>query len=96
MFRNMSLFAKFVKHALSHRNHLTKVSPVELIFRGSFNKSVYCRLCSYLHNVEQLTMNVLIGVEHNARPQCSSQTLKHLTLAIGEQCQYGEYIPKSA
>ncbi|KAJ9536307.1 hypothetical protein OSB04_un000516 [Centaurea solstitialis] len=98
MFRNMSHFAKFVKHVLSNRNHRTKVSAVEVTFKGSFNQFVVKSIVdyAYLHNVEQLTLNVLIGVEHNVFPQCSSQTLKHLTLTISEQCQHGGHIPKSA
>ncbi|KAJ9547249.1 hypothetical protein OSB04_019792 [Centaurea solstitialis] len=94
-------FSKFVKHALSHRNHHREVYAVKLSFAGTTTKfaTVMRRIVNYAyaHNVRHLTMiwSNSDGLYHRKFPQCcfSSLTLKHLTLAIDKICRYGGCVP---
>lgn len=84
-FRTMSLFTKFVKHALSNRNNRTHVSAVELRFKGPATQSVIESIVNYayLHNVEQLSF-IWFTSKKQEFPlylfKC--HTLKRLTLAV--------------
>lgn len=83
LFHTKPLFAKFVKHALSHRNNHIKVSSLDLSFTGTtaqfFVKDIV--KYAYLYNVSQLTMKWATNMVHELpRYLFSSYTLKHLTL----------------
>ncbi|GJW01217.1 F-box domain, cyclin-like protein [Tanacetum coccineum] len=88
LFRSLTHFSRFVKHALSHRNKQTE-AEVKLTFTGPTNhsdvRSIINDVC--LHNVRQLTMTWFSRSIHEFPPFLfSSHTLKHLTL--NNQCHH--------
>ncbi|KAJ9536311.1 hypothetical protein OSB04_un000520, partial [Centaurea solstitialis] len=96
-------FSKFVRKALSRRNHHTEVSAVKLSFTGTaYNFApVVKRIVkyAYVHNVRHVTMMWFSpGRIYHGFPECifSSPTLKHLTLAMNERSRYPGSIPKLA
>ncbi|KAJ9547209.1 hypothetical protein OSB04_019752 [Centaurea solstitialis] len=101
--RTLPLFAKFVNDALSHRNHRTEVSTVELSFRGAATQfgAVVTSIVNYAysHNVRKLTIEWFrLNNEVFEFPQrlFSSHTLKHLTLATHYLDGSGIYVPQLA
>ncbi|MFS7926183.1 putative F-box domain, leucine-rich repeat domain superfamily, F-box-like domain superfamily [Helianthus anomalus] len=102
-FRTPRLFAKFVKDALSHQNNHVEESKVQLTLTGAATPSVVKSIVNnvYLHNVRDLNMTWLTTRKFHQFPEClfSSDTLKHLTLATGDQSFYlhkASCIPKVA
>ncbi|KAJ9547250.1 hypothetical protein OSB04_019793 [Centaurea solstitialis] len=96
-------FSKFVRKALSRRNHHTEVSAVKLSFTGTaYNFApVVKRIVkyAYVHNVRHVTMMWFSpGRIYHGFPECifSSPTLKHLTLVMNERSRYPGSIPKLA
>lgn len=99
-FHTMPQFAKFVKHALSHRNNRTEVSTLDLRFSGPTTKPIVKEIVNYayLYSVRKLTMKWCTEVFHEL-PQSlfSSRTLKHLTLIDKSLLvRKPSFIPKSA
>lgn len=100
MFRTWSLFAKFVKEALSHRDNSLDVSAVDLSVIGAATPSIVKRIVNYayLHNVSQLTMKWFTRkIYWFPEYLFNSSTLKHLTLATSCESFYlhwSKSIPK--
>ncbi|KAJ9536309.1 hypothetical protein OSB04_un000518 [Centaurea solstitialis] len=101
--RTSPLFVKFVDDALSHRNHLTQVSAVELSFTGAATQfySVVTSIVNYayLRHVTKLTIEWFrLNTESFRFPDhlFGSHTLKHLSLATHDFYGFGVFIPISA
>ncbi|KAJ0499433.1 putative F-box domain, leucine-rich repeat domain superfamily, F-box-like domain superfamily [Helianthus annuus] len=90
-FPTVRLFAEFVKGALSHQKIPVEVSKVQLTITRAANLPVVKRVVNnvYMHNVRELNMTCLARKFYQF-PEClfSSGTLKHLTLATGDQSFY--------